>query len=79
MSHHSGAELQAVLGCGEQSTGYLEGFHRVSGDSEGRASTGHEGTVRGGRPWGIRDSEGKVSTGRQGRVWGGSPWVVRGQ
>ena len=54
MSHHSGAELQAVLGCGEQSKGYLEGFHRVSGDSEGRASTGCDGTVRGGRPRAMR-------------------------
>ena len=42
-------ELQAVLRCGEQSAGYPGGFNRASGNSDGRASMGHRGTVRGGR------------------------------
>lgn len=45
----------------------------MSGDTEGRASTGYQGTVRGGRPRGVRVSEGRASMGYQGTERGERP------
>ena len=57
----------------------------------GRASTGRQGTVRGGRPQGVReqcgegihrasgDIEGRASTGCRGTLRGGRPLGIRGQ